>query len=389
LHKQRFERPEPIRTYASDAPEAFEQILAQLLEKEPAKRIPTATVLGRRLEEMLQSHPEGSATIEADTDWFAEDDPAPESALATLLPLPDDVPVAATIDRPGDIPSSSVLPEQEQLSSEATSRKAHTVEIVAKEPAAEMPRPVARNHFVSVGEHELDPVAEDESPPVISWHTLALAGALLLVGLSVWWFLQPPSADALYRRIESRMTVPPASQPKSASEIAEVDGIIVKFHNWYSSDSRRDQIRIWEDELKLRQRRWEFEQRISSNTAPLSPVEQMYREAISHERLNPTQAAVQLQSLLDLYNHSSGTKGSTELCLVSARLRLEELQKEVDRIAKEQLVVLGQRLDDADSLRAKEPDRAMAVYRAVVRLYSDKPWAAAAVGRAQKAMAKK
>lgn len=395
LHKQRFEKPEPLRTYAADAPEAFEQVLSQLLEKEPGKRIPTATVLGRRLEAMLQSHPSGQETMEANTDWFVEDEPAPESALATLLPLPEDSPVAPTIDRPVGLGPTSVLPEP---SSPAPSpRKPQTIEIAAKEPTKEISpepaRPVVRNHFVPVGEHELDPAAEEESQPLISWQTVALAIALLLVGLSVWWFLQPPSANALFDRIESRMAAEsPLAQPRSASEIAEVSKVVSDFNFYYSSDPRREQIREWEEELKLRQRRCEFEQRISSKTATLSPVEQMYLEAISYERLNPTHAAAQLQALLDLYNHSNGKKSQNEAnqsCLAAARLRLEELQREVGRIAGAQLVAIGERLDEADSLREKQRDRATVIYRAVVQLYSDKPWAAKAVARAQKALDEK
>ena len=50
-----------------------------------------------------------------------------------------------------------------------------------------------------VSESELDPIDEEEKRPVFSWQTGALVAALLLVGLSVWWFLQPPTADGLYQ----------------------------------------------------------------------------------------------------------------------------------------------------------------------------------------------
>ena len=36
LHKQRYEQPVPVRRYARNAPEEFERLLAQLLEKDPA-----------------------------------------------------------------------------------------------------------------------------------------------------------------------------------------------------------------------------------------------------------------------------------------------------------------------------------------------------------------
>ena len=112
LHKQRFEQPEPLRTYAADVPEELERILGQLLEKDPARRIPNANLLGRRLDAMLHALRAGAETVEADSSWFAEEEPASE--LATLLPLPEDAPPAPTTDRPaGDLPVTQALPAKD------------------------------------------------------------------------------------------------------------------------------------------------------------------------------------------------------------------------------------------------------------------------------------
>ena len=50
--------------------------------------------------------------------------------------------------------------------------------------------------------------------------------------------------------------------------------------------------------------------------------------------------------------------------------------------------MLQDRLDAADALRKSEPERAKAMYRAVVELYGEKPWAADAVRRARDALQK-
>ncbi len=55
LDKQRFEKPAPLRQFAPDIPVELEQIIHRLLEKDPDLRFATATVLGRRLETMLES----------------------------------------------------------------------------------------------------------------------------------------------------------------------------------------------------------------------------------------------------------------------------------------------------------------------------------------------
>ena len=94
----------------------------------------------------------------------------------------------------------------------------------------------------------------------------------------------------------------------------------------------------------------------------------------------------ELQALVDLYNHSEIGKGTTEICLQLASRRLVRLRKEVEQIATKQLDVLNERLDAADKLRSEQPERAAAIYRAVVKLYADKPWAAEPVRRARKAL---
>jgi len=50
------------------------------------------------------------------------------------------------------------------------------------------------------------------------------------------------------------------------------------------------------------------------------------------------------------------------------------------------LQAVSARLDQADRLRAEQPERARAVYRAVVELYEDEAWAAEAVRRASRAL---
>jgi hypothetical protein len=62
------------------------------------------------------------------------------------------------------------------------------------------------------------------------------------------------------------------------------------------------------------------------------------------------------------------------------------LHKEVDDRAKAQLGPLEERLKSADELRESDPERARAMYRAVVELYGDKPWAAEPVRRAREAL---
>ena len=52
LQLQRFAEPEPVRRYAPDTPAELDQIIRQLLEKDPQRRFANALILGRALESM-------------------------------------------------------------------------------------------------------------------------------------------------------------------------------------------------------------------------------------------------------------------------------------------------------------------------------------------------
>ncbi len=54
LEKLHHNRPEPIRQLVPDVPEPLEQLLEQLLEKDPQRRMATAQMAARRLEALLQ-----------------------------------------------------------------------------------------------------------------------------------------------------------------------------------------------------------------------------------------------------------------------------------------------------------------------------------------------
>jgi len=369
LHKQRFEQPAPLRSHAVDAPEEFELILGQLLEKDPARRIPNANLLGRRLEAMLHALSVGSETMEADAGWFAENESDAEREADRSLPPAE----APTIELPA-------------------ARQAAGAE--SKETAPAAPSTASPGRFVLVGEDELDRPEHDEpDSAMISWQTWALAASLIAVGMTVWWFLQPPSADALFQRIVKRTdnlsieAIP--DKMTGLSDVEDAFEVIKDFSSRFPNDPRCVQLLEYENELDLRRMELKFEIQVKERrrAKSLTPAELMYLEAIGNARLDPTRAMVKLQALVDLFNNtSSGDLATTERCITLAQRRLDPLRREVEKQAAQQLPILRQRLDAADALRNSEPQRALAVYRAVVALYDEMPWAADEVDRARAAI---
>ena len=120
----------------------------------------------------------------------------------------------------------------------------------------------------------------------------------------------------------------------------------------------------------------------------LLPIERAYLEALGYQHFSTEQCIAKLQALVDLYQSSAETAGPTGDCLTIARWRLQQLIKNVEEFAPEQLDIIKKHMDEADTLLATDPRRAKDMYCAVIELYSDKPWAAAAVRRAQSALDK-
>ncbi len=293
LHKQRFETPDLLRKHAPDAPEELECIVAQLLEKEPGRRISNANLLARRLEAMLQALSAGPNTVEADPSWFLGND-------ATSVP--------GVVLSSDDMPPTRVLDEDEKRLQES-SRQASSFSL-PREETKESPADTA-SRFVPVAEHELDQVAAEPSRPIFSWHTGALAAALVLVGLTVRWFLQPPTADALYQQIEAKKA------DKSINSLREAKGDIRKFLDRFPNDSRAATLRKDEEDIELDRLEREFTLRLRgmADTSNLLPVERAYLEAINDDHLNPERAVTKLQALVDLYAQPKSDTGPTGECI--------------------------------------------------------------------------
>jgi serine/threonine-protein kinase len=380
IHKQQYEIPEPLRHFNPDVPEVLERLIAALLEKEPERRTPNAMVLGRVLDAMQQSTAVPGATVEASRSQMLSTETheataasSPHAENADNLPAED---CAATSDfpgRPAGTPSAYVEPASDPLAVTvpATNLPVLVIESEVKEP----PKPPAR--FVAVSEEELGRAETEEPIPIFSVSTVVLIVALLLVGGGMWYFLQPPTADGLYNRIVSRVG------DESIESVRAAEDDIQRFLDEFSNDPRAKKIRGYQREIEL----YQMERKLAQSDNP-TPAERAYSDAIAYEQSEPEKCAAKLQALIDLYAGQSDSSLPASNCVELARRHLKQVQHEIADITAEQLPQLQDRLDRADELNAREPDRAAAMYHAMVELYSSKPWAAPAVERAKAALAR-
>lgn len=397
LEMHRSVLPEPVRRSNPDIPAEMEQVIAKLLEKDPEKRIANATLVARRLEAMLRAMTvtPDLAEEKAIEQIQREFDVAGSVEPTAVLPPSDllETRAATELHQPPAGPDTPTRLGEELPETKATSAFLDFDVAPAPQPAVQTPQTVPEivsktqatpGRFVAVAEEDLDR-PEPSQPPhaaLISWHTWVLVASLLAVGLSAWYLLRPPSADALYEQIAA-VTV-----DKTVDSLWKAERQIEEFLRRYSDDSRCEQLRGYQREIELDRRDRDFERRAKGhvNLEGLLPIEKTYLEAIHYTWLDPEQGLGKLQALVDLYKDRTDLSGPAGQCLELARRHLERLRRQLAESVKESLAELEQRLERAAEVQQDNPGMARAMRQAVIELYRDKPWAAEAVRQARQAL---
>ena len=217
-------------------------------------------------------------------------------------------------------------------------------------------------------------------------HTWALVACLLAIGATAWYFLQEPSADVLYAKITAR-----AADGRIES-LRDVEDEVHRFLARFPDDPRREELEQIANEITWDRldRKFELIARGLGSAEGLLPIEQAYVEAIGYARFDSERGAAKLRATIDLFDDSgapaSRPSDRAKECLRLAERRLATLEETLSPSEPSHLGELRKQLDRADGLRQAEPERATAMYRAIIELYGNKPWASDLVDRARAAL---
>jgi len=366
----KYDQPPPIASRV-DLPEELATIIHQLLEKEPAKRIPTAMALANRLQAMDRGL--GLKSRELVGRRHEEPEDAPPSNLDTDLPAPPEgapsaiEPHGETIvaensaarDSAGfDVDPSNGQPAiaERESSAPGGSRFTSVDAAAAGEPA---------HHPARRG---LWPWWIRAAPPAIT---------LLLIVAGIVYFSQPPSADALFASIEKQATEGPAA-------LVEVQEEIQQFLTRFPDDPRSERIAELQEELELHRLSRRLKRRYAASPANLSAVERAFLEAAAENGRSIEQQASTLRAFLSVHGVGVGSEEQTRDIVALARRKLSQVEERMQAKAKQLLPLLDERLDQAQTLLTSDPDQARRILRGVIRLYEDKPWADEIVTRAKR-----
>lgn len=389
LDLQRTARPDPVSRYAFGVPNELERIIAELLEKEPEKRISNAMLLGRRLQAMLhglslaQEAPPSAPIPAGDPDFDLEPSSRdPDQTEVTGIPptrtLQHGSPASDLSFHAA--PPADGMPETRETA--AFQAFADLRSATVTPPRGETQ--VAADRYVVVPEEELDRhEAAQGRPPLVSAQTWILVGTLVMLGLAAWYLLRPSSADSLYQRIAA------ATTDNSIESLMAAEADIQDFLTRFSDDPRAAKLREYADEIALSrlQRAFENRSRWMADPGDLLPIEQAYQEAYNYARVDADLGVIKLQALLDLYDNRGDRSGPRGKCLELARRQLEQLQKQLKEPTQNHLHMLQERLARAEEFRSTDPEQARRMWKAVIELYAAKSWAAKAVQQAREALA--
>ncbi len=408
LHMQRFASPEPIRRFSVDVPEEIDALILQLLEKDPERRVANAVLLSRRLEATARGleWKQSQAKPAASDDVYALQPPSgpnltgrairsdvtqrgtqpgkskvdqlasTQATGAGGLPLTESG-YAVTAAGTANAPAPSATPDE-------TLAAASLPSSAAAQPADNRKSATA-TRFTTVEEveaKEKDALLGDEQHPLISPQTIMLAGALLIVGLGIWYMLRPPSADALYARIQE--SVQQTGDPLAAATD------INSFLELYPGDPRSREMESYleENDVLRLERRFALRATRLSKVEGLSPIESDYLEAMSTASVDPAAAYDRLQAMAALYgDESQAAEGEPPLARKLIQRQIMRLREPAVAYTRERLTMIRRRLDDADRLEEANPAQANILRQGLIELYGHKPWASAEVERARAALA--
>jgi serine/threonine-protein kinase len=385
LQLQRFAEPEPVRRFVPQTPDDLDRLIRQLLSKDPAARFPNVLVLGRHMEAMQRalsrpgkpaaSAPEAGqlgadAQLDATTAFNTDVTLAPEDLSIVTLETDSNVFDAPTL---ADDVQGAREPSPATGSSQATATlplpPAPTTRFTTVDEEAERQRRQQQAHHWSV-----------------AFQLAGLAAALAAVMWVGWRLARPPTADAVFAVIDEHVS------DEGTDDLGPVSDEIADFLDRFPNDPRAAGVRSLADELELqkRERQLRFRARMSGDNQT-HPIVEVFTKAARLQNSDPAKSAAMLRDLLALYPRHGGAREALDeqmqTYLTLAERQLAKLQTAADQQAAAQLPVLQERLAAAARLEASAAADATAIYRAVVELYADQPWAAPAVDEARRRLA--
>jgi eukaryotic-like serine/threonine-protein kinase len=406
LQLQRFAQPEPVSRYAPDTPKQLEQVIAQLLAKDPADRFPNTAVLARHLQAMvnalsrpahdsfaLATDPADAAM--SDPDWR---DPLALAVTQTETSLPPGSGDAAagrekaqplmTANGRGNSRDGTTLADGGAAGKQGSEGRLAPIQASAGPTAPSSGTTV----FTTVDEE----FARQRQQSSRSWTAVLIPASVLVIALAALgalalYLMHPYTADQLYAHIATH------TDSDDVDSIRQVEKEIKEFVSRFPDDPRVAELRQSQQRVQLERmsRRLQLQSRRGGlPDLTLLPVEVLYLQAMNTAQTSPEAAIKLLDSLVKLYgsdaNADDAAAGETDRraqCVKLAQQQLATLRADMAKQTGRQLAAIRERLEAAGKIGDRDSQRGREMLQAVIDLYGKDEWATGVVTEAKQMLA--
>lgn len=370
LQMQRFSEPQPVRRYAPDTPAELDRVIAQLLEKDPAKRFVNTMMLAKTLEAMEK----GLSITSARADFILAD---PQRTVQPHLTGLD--PFAATL-----VPGESAADQEGYAIAEPSAgTQIHAGSTLAAASAASKVAGEARFTKVREGDEHRTASFKELLQTAATPQSLTLLLGLLIVLGTGWYFLKPLTADELYAKVKAE------TGDGGIDALRQAEPRMNDFLNRFPLDSRSAEIEELKSQVVLARqaRNAKLRARSLEKDRRLSPIESAYVEAINMAVFDPQRTIAKLQAIVDLYGNANLSNEDGAEFVEVARTDLAKLRDQLSSSVSHQCKLLESQLKRAKQLKAEDPEVARQICKSIILLYEDKSWAVDIVLQARRLLA--
>lgn len=376
LQMQRHSDPPPVSRFAADVPQELERTIARLLSKEPRDRGPNADLVARQLAAMEH----GLSLSRA----LKQDEPESGDAgfsFPSARTVSENAEIAYDPDAPTRVAEPSIVPPPLTPGGPTQAFDPQTVggaPLPETGPLAPAVEPTSK--FVTIEEDEARREAErrrDRGPVAAQIAVLALC-LVGLFGLG-WYLMRPPTADALYDRIQA------SAADERPERLVDAADDIEQFLARFGDDPRCPGLQKYQEEIELArlEKKFSGRSRLLSRDETLSPLERDYLQAMALLTASPDRAAAALDAILAVYAPVDVAPADDRLVLELCRRQSQRLHKQIDAQTAARRQAIERSLANAARLHPSNPTQAKQTWQAIVTLYADKPWAADLVEQAR------
>ena len=334
--------PPRVSSIAPDVPDEIDQLIRQLMDKDPSKRVQTAQALLHRIEE-----------IEQTLKFYSEAQTAhnPKSSNDTFV-----------MQQPESVPTTEKHPRKPSTSQPKTIRHT-TVDTGSGERKAE--ELAKQDYFNTVTEQQrLREQVESKSDgfsrgtlPLI----LGLAAVLLLGGIGMFQALRTPAADDLYEQI--------TLSEKSPDRVREQ---IAQFIAAYPDDERFAEVKRLDGIAAAIALHKRLSIRSGVPSSTLTLIQREFLEAVNTAKFDPPASFSKLSAFLTLHRDEAELSGEDEACLTAAKSYIIKIEDEARTEIKANRGKIQQVLQRASN---ESPGDAIKTYESILELYGELEYA--------------